>query len=204
MAPNNSSIPLGTIGCRFAWSPWNVITRALSIHFLHKFRTKLPLQLRTTAFSRLKELQGKLELAIATAKMSDGDRLGLERLKSCEDNSNFCRIFRNRLRNPVKKWRRGTTGSDKWCHRYWRSLTLRIRLGEWVHARRPRRVRKWRRIRNRGSSFQIASRFWHFSPYESLFSPRDSQHRTRSPTHFCDDKWTEKKESEPKRRKMEH
>ena len=76
------------------------MTETLSIFFI-KFRTKLPLQLRTTAFSRLKELQGKLELAIATAKMSDGDRLGLERLKSCEDNSKFCHTFRNRP-NPLK------------------------------------------------------------------------------------------------------
>lgn len=35
--------------------------------------TRLPLQMRTVAFSRLKELQGKLELAIATAKLSDND-----------------------------------------------------------------------------------------------------------------------------------
>ena len=40
------------------------------------FRTRLPLQMRTVAFSRLKELQGKLELAIATAKLSDNDSDG--------------------------------------------------------------------------------------------------------------------------------
>lgn len=38
--------------------------------------TRLPLQMRTVAFSRLKELQGKLELAIATAKLSDNDSDG--------------------------------------------------------------------------------------------------------------------------------
>jgi len=32
--------------------------------------------MRTVAFSRLKELQGKLELAIATAKLSDNDSDG--------------------------------------------------------------------------------------------------------------------------------
>ena len=37
-------------------------------------RTIPPLQLRTSAFVGLKQLQGKLELAIATAKLSDGDR----------------------------------------------------------------------------------------------------------------------------------
>jgi hypothetical protein len=35
--------------------------------------TRLPLELRTVAFGRLKELQGKLELAIQTAKTDDHD-----------------------------------------------------------------------------------------------------------------------------------
>ena len=38
------------------------------------FRTVPPLQLRTSSFMQIKQLQGKLELAIATAKLSDGDR----------------------------------------------------------------------------------------------------------------------------------
>jgi len=56
--------------------------------------TRLPLELRTVAFARLKELQGKLELAIQTAKTSDhesddgkGPLVNINDLTDLEDHS---------------------------------------------------------------------------------------------------------------------
>ena len=120
--------------------------------------------------------------------MSDGDRLGLERLKSCEDNSNFCRIFRNRLRNPVKSGDEGplvvindVTDIDDHSHSEsdWENeFTHEGRAGSESGAESGIAVHL----------FKLLLDFDIFPLMSHSFPPPDSQHRTRSPTHFCDDK----------------
>ena len=95
MAENHSSIPLGSACCCFTECS-RIVSRCYTWPYLVIFfyRTRLPLELRTVAFARLKELQGKLELAIQTAKTSDhesddgkGPLVNINDLTDLEDHS---------------------------------------------------------------------------------------------------------------------